>query len=173
MRLGISVTLLLALSARIGTSQDPQPSERRHFDVSCGDVAGTASTYFKKHGMFMYQAPGSREAAVYGLGKLWTDAADNHISDFEVYWTYSNCKDSEKVPFGVWRMRLEHYAPRGEMKLIPDGSACSAEFHLSFQTSGANVIVILVLDSSWQFENNGRMERAYLDGISAELSRRK
>jgi hypothetical protein len=67
---------------------------------------------------------------------------------------------------------MDHYVPWGEIKLASSGGGCEVGVQLGFITSGANVIAILPVDSSWQYQSNGRMERGYLDGISAALQQR-
>ncbi len=106
--------------------------------------------------------------------KKWRDAKGNEITDLKVYWTYADRKTGEKLPFGIWRIRLEHYDPWGEIRLSPaEEGGCSVAFGLRFETWGANVIGILPLDSAWVYGSNGLMEREYLDGISEALTAAK
>jgi hypothetical protein len=107
--------------------------------------------------------------------KPWTSAQGNKISDFAVYWTYANRKDTKKMPFGVWHLRLGRYWLMGELKLMPDDQdqgACNVDFKLNFEAGGANMVGFLGVDSQWSYGSNGRMEREYLDGIAADLDRR-
>jgi hypothetical protein len=103
----------------------------------------------------------------------WTDADGKLISDFQVYWSYAQRKGADRPPFGVWRLRLAHYRPDGKIESASEEGGCVVEFRLRFETSGANMVTILGVDSIWGYASNGRLEREYLDGISAELSRRK
>jgi hypothetical protein len=105
--------------------------------------------------------------------KTWTDIRGERITDSKVYWHYANRSDTEKTPFGVWRLRLEHYRVRGEMKLMEREETCNLDFKLHFVAGGANMVGILGVDSQWTYGSNGRMEQEYLQGISAELERRK
>jgi len=100
------------------------------------------------------------------------DAHGDKVSDMRVYWNFSNKKSGEKLPLFVWRLRMNHYWPAGEMKLTPIGGRCNVELHLAFAAAGANVLGILPVDSQWAIGSNGRMEREYLAGIVAELVRR-
>jgi len=50
---------------------------------------------------------------------------------------------------------------------------CAVDFHLVFGAWGANLPIILPMDSQWGYASNGRLERGYLDGISAVLEQRK
>ena len=107
-----------------------------------------------------------------GDSRPWTDAQGNKINDFAVYWTYANRKDTQKIPFGVWHLRLGRYWLMGEMKLMPeaqDQGACNVDLKLNFEAGGANMVGFLGVDPEWSYGSNGRMERQYLDGISAEL----
>jgi hypothetical protein len=159
-----------------------------HITFGCDDVADIASEYFKDHGVYTFEKHGMltpegiryNSLSIYGAGKKrvgilqsWTDAQGNKISDFKVYWTYANTNDTEKLPFGVWHLRLGHYWPEGEMKLIPDEGGCTVNFQLHFGASGGNMVGILGVDSRWSYGSNGRMEREYMGGISVELEQRK
>jgi hypothetical protein len=53
-----------------------------------------------------------------------------------------------------------------------DEQGCKVDFHLYFEAFGANVIGIFPVDSAWGYASNGRLEREYLDAISAELDQR-
>jgi len=105
--------------------------------------------------------------------KPWTDAQGNEITDFKVYWDYADRGTGEKLPLGIWRLRLAHYQPGGEIKLASVAEGCKVDFRLAFSAWGVNVIAILPLDSSWSYGSNGRLDREYLDGISAAQARRK
>lgn len=177
MRGFLSAALLLVLSVRPGLSQTPQHSTNPiHFAIECDELAGIASTYLTKHGIFVFpKSDGLSIQASQGKRDTpWTDAQGKTVNDFKVYWDFSNKSSGEKEIFGLlWHLRLSHYWGSGLMKLDPDAGGCNVDFRLRFETSGADVVVILPLDSSWVYESNGRMEREYLDGISAELDRRK
>lgn len=67
----------------------------------------------------------------------------------------------------MWRLRLSHYKPRGELKLTRQENGYTAEFRLSFHTDGANMIAILGDDASWGYQSNGQMERDYLSANEA------
>jgi hypothetical protein len=181
----LTASALLAASA-----EPPEPAQTHRFPFACEDVSRTAFLYFNSHGIFtrenrgMLTAEGSPFASLLvrtaptrsGDLKPWTDALGNKISDFAVYWIYANRKDTEKIPFGVWHLRLGRYWLMGEMKLMPedhDQGACRVDFKLNFEAGGANMVGFLGVDSQWSYGSNGRMEREYLDGISAELARRK
>jgi hypothetical protein len=117
-----SAILLLAASAVPGVSQFSRHSEPRHLAFECLAVAETASAYLDKHGTLTTRLETSLLLSVFRGGRQpWTDAQGNKISDFKVYWTYADRKTGDRLPFGAWRLRLDHYAPMGEMKLDPDG----------------------------------------------------
>jgi hypothetical protein len=61
----------------------------------------------------------------------------------------------------------------GELQLTTDEEGCSAELRLYFEASGANVVVLLPMDSFWANTSNGRLEQEYLDGISKALTNDK
>lgn len=103
----------------------------------------------------------------------WTDAHRREINDFKVYWNYSDRSTGGGLPFGVWRLRLSHYVPWGEVKLAPSDEGCDATMQLYFQAWGANMVAILGVDAEWSYKSNGRMEREYLDGISLALEQGK
>ena len=168
MRLRVSAIALLILSANLGLA------ETRHFAIGCSELTERASAYLKEHGLMIFPSPHPEEAMVGRYGtKPWTDAAGNTMSDFRVYWTYAQRKGADRPPFGVWRLRLAHYRPGGKMKTVSDEGGCAVEFQLNFETSGANMVAILGVDSMWGYASNGRLEREYLDGISAEHSHRE
>jgi hypothetical protein len=137
-------------------------------------------------GIFTEEKTGSQSIAVVGgeseliLGgggrqklRPWTDVKGSDITDFAVYSTYADREAGEKLPLGLWRIRLAHYQPRGEIRLTFVEGGCDVDFLLSFETWGANVVAILPADSHWVYDSNGRMEREYLDGLSAALEQRK
>jgi len=71
--------------------------------------------------------------------KPWTDARGNKIGDFAVYWTYANRKDTQRIPFGVWHLRLSRYWVVGEMKMMSehqDQGACNVDFKLNLKLKG-------------------------------------
>jgi hypothetical protein len=167
-----SATLFL-VSAWPCLSQDSGHSESAHLAFDCHDVAEVAPAYLKQHGVLALPSWSFEGFLIRGAPPPWTDAQGNQISDFKVYWTYSNRNDGEKLPFGIWHLRLQRYTPTGELRLSPDERGCTVDFRLEFFTAGANVIAILPVDSTWSYGSNGRLEREYVDGISKELSRRK
>ncbi len=80
--------------------------------------------YFNNHGIYAHENHGMLTAEGSRFDSLsmrtshtkggadfrpWTDAQGNKITDFKVYWTYANRKDAEKIPFGVWHLRLGRY----------------------------------------------------------------
>jgi hypothetical protein len=99
----------------------------------------------------------------------WTDAQGHEINDLKVYWNYSDRSTGKQLPFGVWRLRLSHYAPWGEVRLTPADGSCDVTMQLRFEAWGANMVAFLGVDSSWSYESNGRMEGEYLEAISAVL----
>jgi hypothetical protein len=166
-----AATLFLVGAARLCLSQDAPHSESVRLAFECGKVAETASAYLQRHGMANSVNPRLPGLSI-GAGQKWTDARGNEISAFKVYWTYANRKDTEKQPVASWRLGLSRYTPRGAMKLVPDEGGCKVEFQLRFETSGADMVAILIpLDSSWSYGSNGRLEREYMGGIAAELGR--
>jgi hypothetical protein len=189
MRTVLFATLLFNISVLLAVSAEPAGlSHPFRLSFPCDEVAETASEYFKNHRVHAFEKRGMltpegtryNSLSIHGAGKElggvlepWTDAQGNKISDFKVYWTYANTNDTEKLPFGVWHLRLGHYWPEGEMKLIPDDGGCTVNFQLYFAASGGNMIGILVVDSMWRYGSNGRMEREYMNGISGELEQRK
>lgn len=192
MRMPADITLLFVVSALIVLSAEPPgPARTLRQDSDCTDAMETASTYLKNHGIFAQENRGMvttesvsfnslsvRAGGFRGAhdSTLWTDAQGNKISDFKVYWTYADRNDTEKTPFGVWRLRLGHYQLQGELSFVPDGKSektCNLDFKLHFVAGGANMVGILGVDSQWSYGSNGRMEQEYLKGISAELERRK
>jgi hypothetical protein len=116
-----------------------------------------ASTYLSSRGIFVSEKRYAQDLSILGLDheplapgkdvrkrKKWRDAQGDEITDFKVYWTYADRKTGDRPVFGIWRLRLAHYQPRGEIKLSPaEGGGCSADFDLYFETWGANVIGIL------------------------------
>jgi hypothetical protein len=184
-------TLLFVVSALTAVAAGPRPVTALHFDSDCTDVTEAASTYLKIHGMFTHENKGMMNSAGLAFSSLsvraggfrgadgstpWTDAQGNKISDFGVYWRYADKKETEKIPFGVWRLRLDHYRLQGELKLVPDEKrqeTCTLDFNLHFVAGGANMVGILGVDSQWSYGSNGRMEQEYLKGISSEIERRK
>ncbi len=174
MRIVPITTLLMTVAAWHCLAQDSQHSERLHLAGDCRDVALVASTYLQKHGVLTVPFENPRRLWIGQDGRQpWTDAQGNKVNDFKVYWNFANRNDGEKLPFGMWHMRLAHYQPTGEIALDSVEGGCDADFRLFFQTSGGLVIGILPVDSQWEYGSNGRMERGYLDGISVELDRRK
>jgi hypothetical protein len=168
MRPRVSPLALLILSASVGLS------ETRHFAIGCGELNRPAATYLKQHGLMIFPSSHAKEAMVgRDAARPWTDADGKLISDFQVYWSYAQRKGADRPPFGVWRLRLAHYRPDGKIESASEEGGCVVEFRLRFETSGANMVTILGVDSIWGYASNGRLEREYLDGISAELSRRK
>jgi hypothetical protein len=176
--------LLIALVVP-SASQTSSHLETEHFEFDCHEVAPVTSEYLSRHGIFVH-GEGSHDLRILGFDyeplaprksvrdrKKWTDARGHEITDFKVYWTYADRKTGDKSVPGIWRLRLAHYQPRGEIKLLSAGGRCSVEFDLFFETSGANVIGILPVDSQWSYHSNGVMEREYLEGISAALTERK
>ena len=104
----------------------------------------------------------------------WTEASGRKIDDHRVLQTYADETSAKTRTGPAWLLRLAHYRPRGEMKFSPGGSGCMVEFQLYFETNGVAVLGILpVEDVQWAYRSNGRMEREYLDGISAELIKQK
>jgi hypothetical protein len=189
MRPALPAALLMAAAAALGFPQSSPRSEVQHVAFECRDVAETASGYLSTHGILTLEEDRFQVLSVIGrrgqplavggsheLGarKLmpWTDIHGNEISDFKIYWHYADRGTAEKLPLGVWRLRLSHYRPQGEMKLAPAKGECDVNFRLGFLTDGANMITILGVDAQWGFDSNGRMEREYLDGISAALKQR-
>jgi hypothetical protein len=184
--------LSLALLVLIGgvapsVSQTTSHPETRYFASDCSDVAKAASTYLSSRGIFVDEGRHAHDLAILGIDhepletgkvetkqKKWTDAQGNRVTDLKVYWTYADKSTGDKPVFGIWRLRLAHYQPRGEIKLAQaEGGGCSVDFDLYFETWGANVIGILPVDSQWGYHSNGLMEREYLGGISAALTEGK
>jgi hypothetical protein len=166
-------------------SQTSSRPETEHLEFDCREVAALTSEYLSRHGIFV-SAQGSQDLMILGFDheplapgksvsnrKKWTDAQGNEITDFKVYRTYAARNTGDKPVPGIWRLRLAHYQPKGEIKMLSDGRRCSVEFDLFFETSGANVIGILPVDSQWRYHSNGIMEREYLEGISQALTQRK
>jgi len=50
---------------------------------------------------------------------------------------------------------------------------CNVGFALFFITDGVIVRGVLPADESWDYRSNGRLEREYLDGVTADLTQRK
>lgn len=185
MRVRRSATLLLIAVVVPSASQTSSHLETEHLEFDCREVAALTPEYLSRHGIFVH-GEGSQDLRILGFDyeplapgksvrdrKKWTDAQGNEITDFKVYWTYADRKTGDKSVPGIWRLRLAHYQPRGEIKLLSAGGSCSVEIDLFFETSGANVIGILPVDSQWSYHSNGVMEREYLEGISAALTARK
>ena len=164
-------TLILAVPVMI-FAQKPEPVKPVPLPVDCRTVSTVASSYLERHGVRAVGVSGVQGLTISGATGLkpWTDAAGNRVNDLKVYWTFSDKQSGDELPFLVWRMRLGHYWPEGEIKLSTIEGGCSVAFQLSFGASGANVLGILPVDSQWSIGSNGRMEREYLDGISAELA---
>jgi len=174
MNASLPCTLLLTALALGCSAQDAQHFESRHFSFECGEVAHTALSYLPKHGLSTSSLESDSELRVFRADRApWTDADGKVISDFRVYWNYADRKTGERLPFGVWHMRLEHYTPSGEFKMTPDEGGCQVAFRLLFSTSGGNVIGIIPVDASWEYWSNGRMEREYLAGIAASMEKRE
>jgi hypothetical protein len=145
-------------------------------------VGALTSEYLSTHGISVYErdpqnlsilgfvferlAPGKTATT----RKKWTDSQGSEVTDLKVYWTYADRSTGDKLPPGFWRLRLAHYAPRGEIKLLAADGGCRVSFDLFFQTSGANVAGIIPMDSNWSYRSNGILERGYLKGISEALS---
>jgi hypothetical protein len=175
-------TLLLTASLVPALSQNSSHSESRGFAFPCRLVADRAEAYLSDHGVFTFEKDnGFRNISIDGLAsehvspgsrklKLWTDGQASEITDFRVYWKFADRNTGDKLPFGIWRLRLSHYRPGGEITLTPDRGACELNMAITFKTDGANMIAILPVDSDWDYESNGRLEREYLDGISAALT---
>ncbi len=103
----------------------------------------------------------------------WTDANGNAINDFRAYWTYADKKSGDKLPLGMWRLRLGHYEPHGKMSFSVEEAGCKVEFALVFFADGAIVRGVFPADDDWEYLSNGRLEREYLDGFAANLTQRK
>jgi hypothetical protein len=173
MRALLPAALLLVTSAMPAFAQPQRKPEPRYFAIECGDFSEAASSYFRKHGIAFlksYSFEGFR--VLTGGREPWTDAQGNRINDSTVYGTYADRESGEKLLAGMWHLRLSHYTLQGELKPSPDERKCNVDFQLRFKTSGAQVIGILPVDSSWSYASNGRLELEYLDGISAELNQR-
>jgi len=184
-------TLLLAVSEEICVSQTSGHSELKHFAFECRDVAERAEAYLSEHGIATYEKTSFQNISIIGresgpitAGSLdrrggrklrpWTNVQGNDVTDSAVHWAYADRETGDKLPLGMWRIRLAHYQPWGEIKLAPEEVGCKVDFKLSFESWSANVIAILPLDDiSWAYASNGRMEREYPDGISAALEQRK
>jgi hypothetical protein len=171
----------------LAASAANSPSESRHFSFECREAAERAEAYLSEHGIATSEKTGSEDISITGRDlepitagslargpkpKPWTDAQGNEINDFKVYWTYADRKTGKNLPFGIWRIRMEHYVPWGEIRLASEGEGCNVGIQLRFLTSGAKVIAILPVDSAWDYQSNGRLERGYLDAISAALEKR-
>jgi hypothetical protein len=176
MRIALPAVLLMAASAAPTFPENSRYLESQHLAFECRDVAQAALGYLLTHGVMTFDEVPFQVLSIIGRGgKLppWADSHGNEMTDFRVYWQYADRGTGEKLPFGVWRLRLSHYQPRGEMKLAPTEGGCDVNFRLAFRTDGANMITILGVDSQWGYGSNGRMEREYLDGISAALRQGK
>jgi len=149
-------TLFCALvCCSIGRAAETPP-EAAYFPTGCSNVQTAAYHYLARHGLNVDTiADGLKIAGIFGR-QIWTDAKGNKITDLTVYWTYADRK-SDKLLIGVWHLRLAHYVPLGQVKLLAEASGCRLEFALEFQTSGANVFGIAPMDSSWYLEGNGRL----------------
>lgn len=163
---------LMMLSIPPAVSHAELPAKTVHMAFTCREVSAIASAYLIQHGLY---AVGKREGnglSIMGRASApWTDAQGRKINDFRIYWLFSDKKSDDKLPFPLWHVRLSHYRPAGEMKAVDGDSGCDVVFNLSFQTDGANVIGVLPVDSRWDLGSNGRMEREYMGGITAELVR--
>jgi len=174
MKTVISAAALLAASVALAVCPAPPHSEKMHFAFECRDVAKEASAYLSSRGALTFEKVRLQDIEIVGRGaKHWTDANGKEITDFRVYWTFANRGTGQKLPIGVWHIRMEHYQPLGKFNLASDERECNANFQLAFQTSGGMVMGILPVDDQWSYDNNGRMEREYLSGISAALEQRK
>ena len=122
------------------TSSHP---EERQLASDRRDVAERVEEYLSKRGIFTEEKAGSQSIAVVGREselipggggrqklRPWTDAKGNEITDFAVYWTYADREAGEKLPWGLWRIRLAHYQPRGEIRLTSVQGGCDVDFHL-------------------------------------------
>jgi hypothetical protein len=165
-----AAALLLTASLVPGLSQNSSHSESRHFAFPCRLVADRAEAYLSDHGVSTFEKdPGPGNISIIGRQKLWTDGHASEITDFKVYWRFADRKTGEKLPFGMWHLRLSHYWPGGEMTLTSEQGGCELNMTIRFGTNGANMVAILPLDSAWDYESNGRLEREYFDGISTAL----
>ncbi len=171
MRCARAITLLAILACGV---QRLYGAEATTSEYSCRDTADTAKGYLAAHGLLAVESGGFRVLSLVGTlrkGHLrnnatpWTDADGREVNDRRVYWTYADRKTGERVLPPVWRLRLEHYEPTGEITLMADGGGCTLRFQIHFQAWGANVLLIMPVDSMWQYGSNGRLERGYLDGI--------
>ena len=166
-----STALLLAISGWPSLAQEAPASDAVRLAFECREVAAAASAYLDEHGMENHEESSLPGLSIGGGKKPWIDAQGNKLSDLRVYWKYANSKNTDKSPFASWRLRLSHYHPIGDMKLIPEEGACTVDFRLRFYTSGADVVALIIpLDSMWSYGSNGRLEREYLNGISEALN---
>jgi hypothetical protein len=171
--------LLVAMPVTRSVAQTMNWPGSRHLPFECVEIAGIAPIYFERHGAlalreYVPDLHVTVQASQFSKGTPWIDAQGNKITDFKIFWSYSKKDAAGDHPFlGLWHLRLSHYSATGDMKLSTADGGCSVDFHLRFWTSGANVIVVLPVDDAWERESTGRMELEYLDGISAELEKRK
>jgi hypothetical protein len=164
----------------LALSPDPHSIE---LPFNCPDAAQEAAAYLLSHGIYI--SPDNSHlpnltiagdnAFVSGRRvklRPWTDADGRKIDDDIVLRDFAD-KTSTKTRAGLWwLLRLAHYRPSGEMKFSPIGTGCAVEFQLLFGTDGAAVLGILpVSDEQWAYRSNGRLEREYLDAISAQLTK--
>jgi hypothetical protein len=185
---GITFAIAAVTLAALARAEDAPTPQHVTFPAECPAFAKVAVHYFDQHGIFARQNRGMATSdgvpfddySLFGGAshnfpgvKPWTNSRGDRIGDLQVYWHYANRSDTEKVPFGVWRLRLEHYRLRGEMKLFSNGNGCDVDLRVHFETGGGNVIGVLPVDAQWDYGSNGRLEREYIDGISAELTRQK
>ena len=159
-----------------GLSQNSSHSESRHFAFPCRLVADRTKAYLSEHGLLTFQKDNDfRNISIAGRSSVprWTDGQATEITDLKVYWKLADRKTADKLPFGMWHLRLSHYWPGGAIALTPDQGACELKMTIRFVTNGANMIAVLPLDSDWDYASNGLLEREYLDGIATALQEGK
>jgi len=148
----------------------PLSADSLNLKYDCAHVARVASEYLGNHGVNTSGGHIPDGFDIWGYRGRWTDAQGSRLTDLRIYRTYLDRKSPEKLPFGIWHLRLDHYRPVGKMSLSPNADGCQANLRLRFDTGGAIVVAIIVLDSQWESGSNGRMEREYLEGIGAALA---
>jgi hypothetical protein len=178
----------LALAAAAVNADDTATHQHASLPAECSTVRRIAASYLDQHGVSATQQRGVAtedsipyyDYSLFGGGmhnvsglKPWTDSRGERISDFRVYWHYANRSDTQKEPFGVWRLRLDRYRMRGEIRLFPKDNSCEVDLRVHFEAGGANMIGFLGVDALWSYGSNGRLEQEYIDGISAELAQQK
>lgn len=160
-------------------------SESRSFLFGCREAAERAEGYFSEHGIYTFEKDSFHSILILGresVGRLsngrqgvkpWTDGNGREITDFRVYRDFADRKTGEKLPLGLWHLRLSHYKPLGEISLAPSEGGCGMNISIRFETNGAMIIAILPVDSAWGYSSNGLLEREYLDGISDVLQKER